>query len=173
MTDYFLYFYKNFIAMKRKLLIGVLGNEGAGKSTTWNALFGHTVHTGKNIRKLKIYDTKIPVFLINESALERKTKLEYIMPDEDPEIVISSFLYHKDVKSNFDYFIKRGYDIYVQWLNPGFSDPNEKALFYNEGIINYLLGFGATVAVKNGKQPPQFRVEEIKNMIFVWNLSQK
>lgn len=159
--------------MKRKLLIGVLGNAGSGKSTTWNILFGHNVHTGKNIRKLTIYDTKIPVFLINESALERRTKLEYILPDEDPEIVISSFLYHKDVKSNFDYFIKRNYDIYIQWLNPGFLDTNEKALFYNEGIINYLLGYGATVAVKSGKQEPQLRVNEIKSMIYSWTLLQE
>jgi hypothetical protein len=158
--------------MERKLLIGVLGNPGAGKSTSWDVMFGHKVHTGKNVRKIIINGVKIPVFLINESALERRTKLEYILPDEDPKIVVSSFLYHKDVKSNFDYFIKRGYEVYVQWLNPGYSDPNEKALFYNEGIINYLMTFGATVSVKNGKQQPQLRVDELKNFIYSWYVSQ-
>ncbi|MDD3741048.1 MAG: hypothetical protein PHH30_07380 [Bacteroidales bacterium] len=123
--------------MNTKLLIGVIGNQGSGKSTTWSSLFGRNVHTGKNLRKLEINGIKIPVFLINESALERKTSLEYILPDNDPQIVLSSFLYHKDVKSNFEYFYKKNYDLYVQWLNPGFSDPNEKALFYNEGILNY------------------------------------
>ncbi len=158
--------------MERKLLVGVLGNPGAGKSSTWDELFGHKVHTGKNIRKIEVNGLKIPVFLINESPLERKTKLEYILPDQDPKIVVSSFLYHKDVKSNFEYFIKHGYEIYIQWLNPGFSDPNERVLFYNEGIINYLLTYGATVSVKNGKHVPKLRVDEMKNYIYAWHISQ-
>jgi hypothetical protein len=157
--------------MERKLLIGVLGNEGSGKSTTWKHLFGHNVHTGKNVRKLEISGLKIPVFLINESPLERKTKLEYIMPDVCPDIVVSSFLYHKDVKSNFEYFSRRGYDIFVQWLNPGFNDQSDKALFYNDGIINYLLSLGATVSVKNGKEMPDYRVLELKNYILSHYLS--
>ena len=164
MNGFFVSLEKNLI-MERKLLIGVLGNEGSGKSTTWKHLFGHTVHTGKNVRKLDINGVKIPVFLINESPLERKTKLEYIMPDKNPEIVVSSFLYHKDVKSNFEYFASRGYDIFVQWLNPGFSDDNDKALFYNDGIVNFLLSLGATVSVKSGKELPVYRVGEIKNYI--------
>jgi ABC-type dipeptide/oligopeptide/nickel transport system ATPase component len=157
--------------MEKKLLIGVLGNEGSGKSTTWKKLFGHTVHTGKNVRKLLINGIAIPVFLINESPLERKTKLEYILPKENPDIVISSFLYHKDVKSNFEYFANNDYDIYVQWLNPGYMDQNDKALFYNDGIINFLLSLGATVSVKNGKIMPECRVTEIKNHIFSHYLS--
>ena len=158
--------------MERKLLVGILGNEGSGKSLTWSTLFGRNVHTGKNIRKLEIHDAKIPVFLINESALERKTKLEYILPDIDPNIVLSSFLYHKDVVKNFEFFHKRNYDIYIHWLNPGYNDPNQKALFYNEGIINTLLSLGAIVSVKNGKESPLYRTTEIKNYIYSWHISQ-
>ncbi len=154
--------------MERKLLIGVLGNLGAGKTTTWNEFFGRNVHTGKNIRYINIHDEKIPVFLINGAPLERKTNLEFILPDEDPTIVLSSFLYHKDVKKNFDFFIKKGYELYILWLNPGFSDPNDKVLFYNAGIINYLLSKEATVSVKNGKQIPILRVNDVKNFIYSW-----
>ncbi len=158
--------------MKSKLLIAVLGNEGSGKTTTWINLFERKVHTGKNLRNLNIQSFKIPVFLINESPLERKTKLEYILPENDPDIVISSFLYHKDVVQNFDYFIKRDYQIYVQWLNPGYNDPNLKAFFYNDGIINYLLSFGATITIKNAKDNPQVRVNEIKNYILSYYLTE-
>mgnify|MGYP000852377310 CR=1 FL=1 len=156
---------------KNKLLIAVLGNEGSGKTTTWETLFGRRVHTGKNLRNLVIQGIKIPVFLINESPLERKTKLEYILPDDDPEIVISSFLYHKDVVENFEYFINRGYNIYVQWLNPGYNDKNHKALFYNDGIINYLLRCGAIVSAKNAKNNPVSRVNEIKNYLLSYFLT--
>ncbi|MCK9255646.1 MAG: hypothetical protein GX793_02620 [Bacteroidales bacterium] len=157
--------------MERKLVIAILGNQGSGKTTTWETLFGRKVHTGKNLRNIEIQGIKIPVFLINESALERKTKLEYILPEKDPEIVISSFLYHKEVIKNFDYFIKRNYNIYVQWLNPGYNDSNDKALFYNDGIINYLLGHGAVVSVKNAKNNPKYRVEEIKNYLLSYFLT--
>lgn len=154
--------------MERKLLIGVLGNLGAGKSTTWNEFFGRNVHTGKNIRYINIHDEKIPVFLINGAPLERKTNLEYILPDKDPQIVLSSFLYHKDVKKNFKFFIDKGYELFILWLNPGFSDPNDKVLFYNAGIINYLLSNSATVAVKNGKESPLLRSNDIKNYLYAW-----
>ncbi len=155
--------------MEKKLLIGVLGNLGAGKTTTWNEFFGRNVHTGKNIRYIKIHEEKVPVFIINGAPLERKTKLEYILPDEDPRIVLSSFLYHKDVKKNFEFFIKKGYELHIIWLNPGYSDPNDKVLFYNAGIINYLLGNGATVSVKNGKDTPIARAQDIKNYIYAWH----
>lgn len=154
--------------MERKLLIGVLGNLGAGKTTTWNEFFGRNVHTGKNIRYINIHDEKIPVFLINGAPLERRTNLEYILPDKDPQIVLSSFLYHKDVKNNFKFFIDKGYELYIIWLNPGFSDPNDKVLFYNAGIINYLLSSSATVSVKNGKKSPFLRSNDIKNYLYAW-----
>ena len=154
--------------MEKKLLIGVLGNLGSGKTTTWNKFFNRNVHTGKNIRKIEINGIKIPVFLISTSPLERKTDLKYILPEKDPQIVICSFLYHKKVKANFEYFISRGYELYIQWLNPGFNDANEKFLFYNDGIINELLSYNATVSVKNAKTNESQRIEELKNFIFSW-----
>lgn len=158
--------------MERKLLVGVLGNLGAGKTATWNTFFGRNVHTGKNVRYINIHDVKIPVFLINGAPLERKTNLEYILPDKDPQIVLSSFLYHKDVKQSFDYFINKGYELYIIWLNPGYADQNDKVLFYNAGIINYLLSNEAIVSVKNGKKIPKLRVDEMKNYLFSWYISQ-
>ncbi len=154
--------------MKRKLLIGVLGNYRSGKSTTWHTLFNREVRTGKHIRHIIIYNDKIPVFLINGAALERRVELKYILPDKTPDIVLCSFLYHKNVKNNFNYFLDKGYDMYIQWLNPGYSDKNDKVLFYNVGIINYLMSFGVTVSVKNGKINCNTRVKEIKNYLYAW-----
>ncbi|MDD2386323.1 MAG: hypothetical protein PHP52_06020 [Bacteroidales bacterium] len=157
--------------MEKKLLVGVLGNLGAGKTTTWKTLFQKNVHTGKHVRFVVIHDVKIPVFLINRAPLERKTELEYILPNEDPQIVLSSFLYHKDVKKNFDFFIAKGYELYIIWLNPGYYDANEKDLFYNAGIINYLLSHEACVSVKSSKKTPESRVNEIKNYIYSWYMT--
>lgn len=159
--------------MHSKLLVGVLGNHRSGKTTTWATLFNREVRTGKHIRELTVFDKEIPIFLINGSPLERRTDLQYILPDSDPQIVLCSFLYHKKVKDNFNYFIERGYEIYIQWLNPGFSDKNDKVLFYNVGIVNYLLSHGATVSVKSGKINPEKRVDEIRRHLYAWSLMQE
>ncbi|HOY39061.1 MAG: hypothetical protein KBB11_05480 [Bacteroidales bacterium] len=154
--------------MSEKLLIGVLGHYHAGKSTTWNSLFQRVVRTGKHERTLVIGSMDIPVFLINGAPLERKTELKKILPKDDPTIVLCSFLYHKNVIQNFEYFIKKGYQIYIQWLNPGFSDEYDASLFYQYGIIDYLLNSGATVSVQNGKINPEKRVEMVQNYLLGW-----
>ncbi len=155
---------------KPKLVIGVLGNYRAGKSKTWHTLFGREVRTGKHPRKIWIHNLQIPVFLINCAPLDRGVELKYIMPNKDPEIVLCSFLYHKDVKDNINYFFDRNYQMYLQWLNPGYEDENDKVLFYNVGIINYLMSKGAVIAVKNGKNNPKERVNEIRNYLYSWYL---
>lgn len=157
--------------MDDKLLIAVLGNYRSGKTTTWTSLFNKTVRTGKLERTLKIRNVEIPVFLINGAPLERRSELKYIMPKHDPSIVLCSFLYHKNVKANFDYFINRNYEIYLQWLNPGYEDEHDKTLFYNIGIINYLMQNNALVSVRNGKHNPEPRVAEIREYILGWYLT--
>jgi hypothetical protein len=159
--------------MTNKLLIGVLGNSHSGKTTTWNTLFKHTVRTGKHERILNIRNVDIPVFLINGAPLERKSDLKYILPKYDPDIVLCSFLYHKNVQANFDFFIKKGYQLYIQWLNPGFSDAHDKSLFYNIGIINYLMQNHALVSVCNAKIEPEDRVSNIRNFLLGWYLTHK
>ena len=157
--------------MEDKLLIAVLGNYHSGKTTTWTNLFGRTVRTGKHERILKIRNIEIPVFLINGAPLERRSELKYIMPKHDPAIVLCSFLYHKNVKANFDYFIKKNYEVYLQWLNPGYGDEHDKSLFYNIGIVNYLMQNQALVSVRNGKISPEQRVADIREYILGWYLT--
>ena len=57
-----------------KLLIAVLGNRNSGKSHTWNTLFGSTVRTGKEERRLYFNDCEyVNVFLVSGSPEERET----------------------------------------------------------------------------------------------------
>ena len=44
--------------MSKNLLVSVLGNRKSGKSHTWNTLFGKTVRTGGEVRKLYLSDTE-------------------------------------------------------------------------------------------------------------------
>ena len=76
--------------------------------------------------------------------------------------------YRKDVTQTIDYFNERNYQIFCQWLNPGFHDQNELPQFDTLGIFNYLIGLNSTVAVRNGKMDLKDRVQEVKEFIYGW-----
>ena len=59
--------------MPDRLFVGVLGHRRAGKSTSWNRLFGRTVKTGNRSRKLELRPGEsVEVFLVSGSPQERK-----------------------------------------------------------------------------------------------------
>ena len=155
--------------MADKLLIVVLGNPNSGKSKTWNTLFGSTVKTGSQLRYLYINKAQWVdnVFLVSGSSEERGLPIEEIMPNESsPSIVLCSVQYGEVMKSTFDYFLGRGYDVFVQWLNPGYSD--EAASVDSLNAVDWLVGKGAVLAKRNGQNPVEGRVEEIRQQILGW-----
>lgn len=160
--------------MADKLLIAVLGNRNSGKSTTWNKLFeyndkGETVRTGVCLRYLYLSKAQWvnDVFLISGSPEERGIPIEKIIPKKlSPTIVLCSIQHVEEMKSTFGYFFNRGYDVFVQWLNPGHSD--EGVIIDKLNIVDWLIGKGAILAKRNGKRPIDDRVEEIRQQILGW-----
>jgi hypothetical protein len=153
--------------MTDRLLIAVLGNRHSGKSSTWNRLFDATVRTGKYERPLYLNRAQhVDVFLVSGSAEERELDIESILPDPLPQIVLCSTQYHQDVVKTFDYFFSKDYEVFVQWLNPGYYDPE----FYQDtlNLRDYLLNKGATLQVRNGKADPAPRVKELRQFILGW-----
>lgn len=150
-----------------KLLISVLGHSDSGKTTTWSNLFGATVKTGTKIRRLYLSQTEyVEVFLISGSPQERDMKIEDII-EEDARIVLCSTQYVKDVTDTFDYFFDRNFYVYVQWLNPSYHGSGE-VYFDSLGLLSRLAYKGATVCIRNGKQPAESRVNEIKEYLYGW-----
>lgn len=151
-----------------KLLIAVLGHRDSGKTTTWNSLFGTTVKTGKTLRKLYLNGNEyVYVFLISGSPQERNKYVEDLITVEKPAIVLCSTQYRAEVIETYDYFKDNEYSIFVHWLNPGYNDQNS-AYFDSLGLIPRLLGNGATLAIRNGKEDSSFRVQELKEYIYGW-----
>lgn len=161
-----------------KLLISVLGHSNSGKSTTWSSLFGRTVKTGKHHHRL-FFNTNefVEVFLVSGSPEERQKYIGDLITVKEPRIVLCSMQYREDVRQTYEYFVNRGYNTYCQWINPGYSDPNQLPQFDNLGVFNYLQGLNATVGIKNGKINPDNRVQEIREVLYGWayyqNLIQK
>ncbi len=155
--------------MADRLLIAVLGNRNSGKSKTWNSLFGQTVKTSSTPRRLYLNKAQWvdDVFLVSGSSEERGISIEEIMPEElSPTIVLCSVQYREGMESTFNYFFNRGYDVFIQWLNPGYADEASYADSLN--VVGELLGKGAVMAKRNGQNAPDRRVEEIRQQILGW-----
>jgi len=153
--------------MSDRLLIAVLGNRDSGKSKTWNALFGSTVKTGKNIRSLYLNRAQAAeVFLVSGSPEERDIYVSEILPDPLPQIVLCSTQYREDVRETFDFFFREGYEVFVQWLNPGFKDDGSYDDIFE--LRDYLLMNGATLQVRDGRINEASRVKELRQFILGW-----
>lgn len=153
--------------MVDRLFISVVGNRDSGKSTTWNTLFGGTVRTGKYARNLELYDGECcEVFLVSGSPEERGEYAGDILANTDCKIVLCSAQYTDSVRKTFDFATESGFDLFVQWLNPGFSDAGEN--FDQLGLMSQLLAQGATCSIRDGKRGPTARTEELRQAIFGW-----
>ena len=153
----------------QNLLVSVLGYPNSGKSSTWNALFGSTVKTGSYPRRLELRPGEfVEVFLISGSPQERDKLVQDIMGEQLPRIVLCSTQYRADVTQTFEFFRNNGYQIYTQWLNPGFHDPNSSPYFDYLGLVNFLLSNQALVCMRDGKVALDPRVQEIREFIYGW-----
>lgn len=150
-----------------KLLVAVLGNRNSGKTITWSTLFDGTVRTGKYSRELFLSETEyVEVFLISGSPEERGLSVEDLLQDE-ARIVLCSTQYRDGVEDTYQHFINKDYCIYVQWLNPGYSDVGGQH-FDGLGLSPWLLSQGAVTCIRDGTFNPDNRVREIKDYIYGW-----
>lgn len=153
--------------MTERLFVGVLGHRNSGKSTTWNTLFGATVRTGQYPRTLTLYGGEcVEFFVISGSPEERQLYAGDILKKQECRIVLCSIQYTETVRRTLDFVTQEGFNIFVQWLNPGRNDTGEN---YDQlGLMSWLLGHGATVAMRDGQVPPGSRTEEIRQFIHGW-----
>lgn len=150
-----------------RLLIATLGSRNSGKSTTWNRLFNGVVKTGKYERQLYLNRAQsVDVFVVSGSPEEREIKVSEILPEPLPQIVLCSTQYRQDVIKTFEFFFDKGYEVFVQWLNPGHSDSDA----YDDTLAlrEFLLKNGATLLVRDGRAEPAPRVREIRQFILGW-----
>src|SRR6266403_629963 len=112
--------------MADRLFVGVLGHRRAGKSRTWNELFGRTVKTGENSRMLELRSGEsVEVFLISGSNEERSLYAGDVLENQDARIILCSMQYVEHVADTLTYVSEEDFWVYVQWLNPGYSDSSE------------------------------------------------
>lgn len=154
--------------MVDRLFVGVLGHRNSGKSFTWNTLFGGTVRTGSNARRLELRPGEcVEVFLISGSNEERDQYAGDVLDNQSARIILCSVQYVRHASLTLDYIEEQDFWIYVQWLNPGRNDPDCQHADY-VGLASRLLHMGATVAIRNGKEDATSRVKELREIIYGW-----
>lgn len=154
-----------------KLLIAVIGNSNSGKSETWKRMFNGRTKTGKHERELQLTETEYTsVFLVNGSPGERGICITDILEDRLPNIVLASFKYHDEAVDHILHLKENGYYIYCHWLNPGYSQKGRYAdMEYDRvGLVNQLTSHGCMVGIRDGREHPSNRVEELKKIIYGW-----
>jgi len=155
-----------------KLAVVILGHRNSGKSTTWNELFGRPVRTGSELRTLTLPNGEgLPVFLVSGSPEERSLYVGDIVEDANPRVVLCSVQYTESGRETLSYFMQNGFDLYVQWLNPGRTDD----FTYPDalGYMPFLLHAGATVCIRDGQAEPRKRVREVAAFLMGWASSRR
>jgi len=154
--------------MTDRLFVGVLGHRKSGKSTTWNTLFGATVRTSSSPRPLQLRPNEcVEVFLISGSPEERGLYAGDVLKDQRARIVLCSMQYVDHVADTIRYVEEQDFWLYVQWLNPGFTDADPQYWDYL-GLTGRLLSKGATLAIRSGKHDLEMRVQELREFIYGW-----
>ena len=152
----------------------MLGNRNSGKSLTWNTLFGREVRRGKTPRKLEVSPQEcVEVFLVSGSFEERGEYAGDILGDQDCKIVLCSVQYTDEAMSTFDYVAKNEFQIYTQWINPGYHDASRKKYFDSFGLLNQILSHGGVISMRNGQERANARVREIREFIHGWAASRQ
>jgi len=155
--------------LPERLLVGVLGHRNSGKSHTWNTLFGRTVRRGQQSRLLELRPSECAeVFLVSGSFEERDEYAGDILANQECRIVLCSIQYIGEVRATLDYFTENGFSLYVQWLNPGYSDPG--VVPDHLGLLPSILDARSVVSIRDGRDASAARVQEIREFIYGWAL---
>ncbi len=105
--------------------------------------------------------------MLSGSPEERELYAGDILKDQNCRIVLCSIQYTETVRQTLNFATEEGFNLFVQWLNPGYKDTDD-AIYDRLGLMPWLLGHNATVAIRNGRIPPNSRTEEIRQFIHGW-----
>jgi hypothetical protein len=89
-----------------------------------------------------------------------------ILNNQKARIILCSIQYVDKCRDTFTYVKENDFDLFVQWLNPGYNDPG--VYFDHLGLIGVLLSDRATISMRDGKIATAGRVQEIRQFIYGW-----
>ena len=167
-----------------KLFVAVLGEPDSGKSKTWYELFKAPRKSGEKELVLNEYiQTEVYVFVSSpqENEWTRNEFLENFKKiNEEIKIVLCSLQTHLtpsmkskkivSAKEVLDIARDNGYEIFIQWLNPGYkwgedTTPDVEKYIIELMDIESLIGM---TKVDAQNTPAEERAEKLRNIILGW-----
>jgi hypothetical protein len=106
------------------------------------------------------------VFLISGSFEERQEYAGDVLKNQNCRIILCSMQYVEEVRSTFDYLINERFQLYVQWLNPGYNDAGE--VWDRLGLVNFILSQRSELSIRTGQANAATRVQELREKIYGW-----
>jgi hypothetical protein len=123
----------------------------------------------------------VETFAVSCSNEERYKYAGDVLKNTNARIVLGTIQYLEDTWTtdgtleregaarNIDYILKHFDHVFIQWLNPGWSD-GPVAFFDRLGLTQQLLSSGVTLSIRDATRriPPAVRAQEIKEFIYGW-----
>jgi hypothetical protein len=109
----------------------------------------------------------VETFLISGSFEERQEYAGDILENQGCRIVLCSMQYTGKVRETLHYAAETGFDLYIQWLNPGYNDP-AAVIWDNLGLVDEMLALRSLVSIRDGKGQATARVQEVREFIYGW-----
>ena len=88
------------------------------------------------------------MFLVSGSFKERGEYTGDVLGFQDCRIVLCSSQYTDKVRETLSYLVDQDFHLYIQWLNPGYSDADQ--MDDNLGIVNEILQETSTLTIRDG-----------------------
>ena len=117
-------------------------------------------------RRIGYVGSGIPLGGISGSFEERGEYAGDVLGTKSCRIVLCSLQYTEDVRETLDYLIEQDFQLYIQWLNPGFSDPDQVLDQLN--LVDEILSQRSTFSIRDGRITANDRVQELRQFIYGW-----
>ena len=84
------------------------------------------------------------------------------------KLSLCSMQYTEDVLQTLRYLHDQRFSLYVQWLNPGWSD--DGCFWDRLGLTSRILAERSVIGIRNGKVNSTARMAELREHIYGWAL---
>lgn len=162
-----------------------MGEQGSGKSITWETLFGGRHRSGIHMLQLNRY-IHSRVLLFVSSPQENRWNMNAFLNTfrnrqrgENLDIVLCSLqttltnnMIRRHVTSARDiieHMDENGFDIFIQWLNPGFTSEIDNTPNITQQVMSYCE-IDSVIGIRNENATlnPEDRAARLREVILGW-----
>ncbi len=168
-----------------KLFVVVMGEQVSGKSITWETLFDRRHRSGIHMLQLNRYiHSRVLLFVSSPQEnywtlnaflntfrnRQRGENLDIVLCSLQTTLTNNMVRRHvasaKDIIKHMD---ENGFDIFIQWLNPGFTSGIDNTPNITDQIMSYCeIDSVIGIRNENATLTPENRAGRLRDVILGW-----